>query len=62
MSEREPEVVPEREPEAMPEPEVVSAPMPVPSERDQHRKLRGKAAFIEIGRSAIASGVLAPPD
>jgi hypothetical protein len=53
---------PEREPEAVPEPEVVSAPMPVPSERDEHRKLRGKAAFIEIGRSAIASGVLAPPD
>jgi hypothetical protein len=56
------EAVSEREPEAMPEPEVVSAPVPVPRERDDHRKLRGKAAFIEIGRSAIVSGVLAPPD
>jgi hypothetical protein len=48
-----------------PEPEAVSAPMPAPCERDDqrlYRKPRGKVAFLEIGRSAIASGVLAPPD
>jgi hypothetical protein len=59
------EAVPEPEPEAVPPPEAVSAPMPAPRERDDQRldrDPRGKAAFIEIGRSAIASGVLAPPD
>ena len=54
-------------PEAVlePEPDAVSAPMPVPRERDDQRldrNPRGRAAFIDIGRSAIASGVLAPPD
>jgi hypothetical protein len=60
-----PEAVPAPEPEAVPPPEAVSAPMPAPRERDDQRldrNPRGKAAFIDIGRSAIASGVLAPPD
>jgi hypothetical protein len=60
-----PEAVPEPEPEAVSPPEAVSAPMPAPRERDDQRldrNPRGKAAFIDIGRSAIASGVLAPPD
>jgi hypothetical protein len=57
-----PEAVSERVPEAVPEPEAASAAMAAPRERDDHGKLRGTAAFIEIGRSAIASGVLAPPD
>jgi hypothetical protein len=57
-----PEAVSEREPEAVPAPEAVSAPMPASGERDDHRKPRGDAAFIDVGRSAIASGVLAPPD
>ena len=61
----EPEAVPEPEPEAVREPEALSAPMPAPRERDDqrlYRNPRGKAAFIDLGRSAIASGVLAPPD
>jgi hypothetical protein len=60
-----PEAVSERVPEAVPDPEAVSAPMPASRERDDqrlYRKPRGTAAFIDIGRSAIASGVLAPPD
>jgi hypothetical protein len=60
-----PEAVPEPKPEAVPEPEALSAPMPAPRERDDqrlYRKPRGKAEFIDVGRSAIASGVLAPPD
>jgi hypothetical protein len=59
------EAVPESEPEAVSPPEAVSAPMPAPRERDDqrlYRNPRGKAAFIDLGRSAIASGVLAPPD
>jgi hypothetical protein len=39
--------------------------MPASRERDDqrlYRKPRGTAAFIDIGRSAIASGVLAPPE
>jgi hypothetical protein len=58
-----PEAVPE--PEPVSEPEAVSAPIPAPRERDDprlYRKPLGKAAFIDIGRSAITSGVLAPPD
>jgi hypothetical protein len=60
-----PEAVLEPEPEAVPPPEAVSALMPAPRERDDQRldrNPRGKAAFIDVGRSAIASGVLAPPD
>jgi hypothetical protein len=60
-----PEAVLKPEPEAVPPSEAVSAPMPAPRERDDQRldrNPRGKAAFIDIGRSAIASGVLAPPD
>jgi hypothetical protein len=57
--------VSERAPEAVPEPEAVSAPLPASRERDDqrlYRKVLGKAAFIDIGRRAIASGILAPPD
>jgi hypothetical protein len=52
-------------PETVSEPEAISAPMPAPCEPDDqrlYRKPRGKAAFIDMGRNAIASGVLAPPD
>jgi hypothetical protein len=52
-------------PETVSEPEAVSAPTTAPREPDDqplHRRPRGTAAFVDIGRSAIASGVLAPPD
>ena len=52
-------------PETVSEPEAVSAPTPAPREPDDqplYRRPRGKSAFIDMGRSAIASGVLAPPD
>jgi hypothetical protein len=67
----EPDAVPKPEPEAVPQPEAVSepervsAPMPAPRERDDQRLYQephGEAAFIDMGRSAIASGALAPPD
>jgi hypothetical protein len=53
------EAVSEREPEAVPEPETASR-----EQGDQrlYRKPRGTAAFVDVGRRAIASGVLAPPD
>jgi hypothetical protein len=58
-------------PEPVSEPEAVYRAgggirtIPAPREQDDqrlYRNPRGKAAFIDIGRSAIASGVLAPPD
>jgi hypothetical protein len=57
-----PETIPE--PEAEPEPEAVSGPIPAPRQEDDQRLYRkplGKAAFIDIGRSAIA-GRSRPPD
>jgi hypothetical protein len=60
-----PKAVSEREPEPVPEPEAVSEPEAASREQgDQrlYRKPRGTAAFVDAGRSAIASGVLAPPD
>jgi hypothetical protein len=60
-----PETIPEPEAVPEPEPEAASGPIPAPPEEDDQRLYRkplGKAAFIDIGRSAIASGVLAPPD
>jgi hypothetical protein len=53
------------EPEAVSEPEAVCALMPALHKRDDqrlYREPRGEAAFIDMGRSAIASGLLAPPD
>jgi hypothetical protein len=51
-------------PEGLSEPELVSAPIPTPHEQDErpYRIPRGKTAFIEIGRRAIAAGVLAVPE
>jgi hypothetical protein len=47
--------------------EAVSEQAPEAASRDQgdqrlYRKPRGTAAFVDVGRRAIASGVLAPPD
>jgi hypothetical protein len=60
-----PETIPEPEAVPEPEPEAASGPIPAPPEEDDqrlYRKTLGKAAFIDMGRSAIVSGVLAPPD